>query len=103
MNSRDISESDKVAILGASRGLGWATYQSLIKLNPSAQYFLSSRKIQQRIDDVTSLTQLCVQDFSKDELDSDFLNKLNCGNAFFKPNLKSSQIKIVPITIQYQG
>jgi NAD(P)-dependent dehydrogenase (short-subunit alcohol dehydrogenase family) len=35
----------KFILLGASRGLGWATYQALQKKYPAAEFFLVSRKI----------------------------------------------------------
>lgn len=35
----------KFILLGASRGLGWATYQALQKKYPAAEFFLVSRRI----------------------------------------------------------
>jgi hypothetical protein len=40
------NQIQRVAILGASRGLGWATYQKISAQFPEAQFLLVSRKIQ---------------------------------------------------------
>lgn len=61
--------SHKFILLGASRGLGWATYQVLQKRFPSADFFLVSRKIGE--GHFKSLK--C--DFSK-ELSSEFINEI---------------------------
>lgn len=81
MNSESISSNHRFALLGASRGLGWATYEALKKENPEAYFFLSSRKILDRQNDVTRFTQVFPQDFSslcseKDFISSPFLSSL---------------------------
>lgn len=82
MNSRSFSNeklilpTDRIAILGASRGLGWSLYQALRAQNKALNFFLSSRKIQQRQKDVSAETVLQPQDFSKTPLDKSFLKSL---------------------------
>lgn len=84
MNSRSFSNekeklilpTDRIAILGASRGLGWALYQELLTQNKTPNYFLSSRKIQQRKAEVSAKTVLLPQDFSKTPPDESFLKNL---------------------------
>ena len=76
MKSRQISGNDRIALLGSSRGLGWATYQELLRQQPDGQYFLSSRKIQTRENEVSKSTKLVSQDFSKTPVDFSFLNDL---------------------------
>jgi short-subunit dehydrogenase len=81
MNASQISTMDRVVLLGSSRGLGWATYQTLVKNYSSANYFLSSRKIANRAGQVSEKTFLVPQDFSKIPLDPQFVRQL----AEFKP------------------
>ena len=64
----------KFILLGASRGLGWATYQALAKKYPAAEFLLVSRKIAE------GNYQSFKFDFSK-ELSTDFLIKI----SDFKP------------------
>lgn len=64
----------KFILLGASRGLGWATYQALAKKYPAAEFLLVSRKI------ADGNYQSFKFDFSK-ELSTDFLTKI----SDFKP------------------
>lgn len=59
----------KFILLGASRGLGWATYQALAKKYPAAEFLLISRRIAE------GNYQSFKFDFSK-ELSSEFLTKL---------------------------
>ena len=66
--------SHKFILLGASRGLGWATYQALAKKYPAAEFLLVSRKIAE------GNYQSFKFDFAK-ELTSEFLTKL----VDFKP------------------
>lgn len=62
-------------LLGASRGLGWATYQLLSKkMNDS--FLLSSRKIKTRSEEVNQNTKLVEQDFSKVPVNVEFLAEL---------------------------
>ncbi|AZZ37960.1 hypothetical protein CIK05_14495 [Bdellovibrio sp. qaytius] len=63
----------KFILLGASRGLGWATYQALAKKYPAAEFLLVSRKITE------GNYQSFKFDFAK-ELSSDFLTKLSDFN-----------------------
>ena len=66
----------RFVLLGASRGLGWATYQQLNQQNPESLFFLSSRKILSRQRDVSAKTHLVAQDFSVLPLNLDFLNQI---------------------------
>jgi len=75
-HDKQIKPTDRIAILGASRGLGWTTYRHLLELQSDADYFLSSRKIEQRRNEITGNTVLFVQDFSKPEIDPEFLKAL---------------------------
>lgn len=61
--------SHKFILLGASRGLGWATYQALAKKYPAAEFLLISRKISEGHYHSFKF------DFSK-ELTAEFLTKL---------------------------
>lgn len=74
---------EKFILLGASRGLGWCVYQQLAKKNLQDQFLLSSRKIENRKSEVTTNTQLVAADYSRSEMDFDFLQKL----ADFKPSV----------------
>lgn len=65
----------KFILLGASRGLGWATYQALAKKYPAAEFMLVSRKIGE--GNFKSLKY----DFSK-ELSSEFITEI----IDFNPN-----------------
>jgi short-subunit dehydrogenase len=68
------NETERIVILGASRGLGWATYQKMSTRFPQGQFLLVSRKIKNC--DVGSNTQIVAQDFSKAPLAQDFLQAL---------------------------
>lgn len=61
--------SHKFILLGASRGLGWATYEALAKKYPAAEFMLVSRKIGE--GNFKSLKY----DFSK-ELSSEFITEI---------------------------
>ncbi|MBC7741050.1 MAG: SDR family NAD(P)-dependent oxidoreductase [Bdellovibrionaceae bacterium] len=78
--SKKTATIDRMALLGSSRGLGWATYQILTKNCPDAFYFLSSRKINNRSKEVTKLSTLIAQDFSKTPVASSFLDDLKKFN-----------------------
>ena len=67
-------------LLGASRGLGWATYQQL-SLNTNDLFLLSSRKIKMRSEEVNKNTELIEQDFSKVPINLEFISELQS----FKP------------------
>jgi len=64
----------KFILLGASRGLGWATYQALAKKYPAAEFLLVSRKI------ADGNYQSFKFDFAK-ELTTEFLTQI----SDFKP------------------
>lgn len=68
------NRNQRIAILGASRGLGWAAYQKISVQLPEAQFLLVSRKIQNC--SVGANTQVSAQDFSKKPLLDDFLKTL---------------------------
>lgn len=70
----------KIAILGASRGLGWALYQQLLRDYEESEFLLVSRKVEQKRADLGSRTSLCTQDFSEAQLNSDFLIQLQNFN-----------------------
>ncbi len=76
MKSRQISSEDRIALLGSSRGLGWATYQELVKSFPRNSYFMASRKISVRQSEMSENTKLISQDFSKTPVDFNFLQSL---------------------------
>lgn len=78
-----ITNSDRIAILGASRGLGWSLYQQLSFKAPEAYYFLSSRKIQNRSSEVSNKTELVTQDFSEVPVQEHFIDQLKK----FKPTI----------------
>ena len=68
------NQIQRIAILGASRGLGWATYQKISAQIPETQFLLVSRKIQNcRIG---NNTQIFSQDFSKMSVSPDFFQAL---------------------------
>lgn len=72
----------KWILLGASRGLGWATYQQLLQREPESEFLLCSRRIQRRESEIEVLrTQTLTSDFSK-ELEPDFFQSL----SRFKPH-----------------
>lgn len=73
----------RFALLGCSRGLGWATFQELQKKQYVTAFLLSSRKIQERQIEISQSTQNATteilyvnQDFSKLPIDPQFLNTL---------------------------
>lgn len=68
----------KIVILGASRGLGSATYQALNLKYPDAQFILSSRKIENC--QTYGNTKKIVQDFSKTPVDTIFFNEIKNFN-----------------------
>lgn len=67
---------DRIALLGSSRGLGWATYQELLAEQPDISYLLASRKIKAREGAISQNTILISQDFSKTPVESTFLQQL---------------------------
>ncbi len=68
--------SEKYVLLGASRGLGFATYQQLHQQKPSAKFLLSSRKIKSKWDNQINRTEVIEQDFSKVPVQFNFLSEL---------------------------
>lgn len=71
----------RFALLGASRGLGWATYQTLQNYYKNSEFLLSSRKIQARQSEVSAAnTTLLSQDFSKLPVQLDFIQSLKKFN-----------------------
>ncbi len=80
---------NRIAILGASRGLGWAVYSELSGAFPRSEFFLSSRKINEKFEIINNKPELKVktilkpQDFSKTPLAISFLKDLES----FKPTL----------------
>ena len=67
---------NRIALLGASRGLGWAVYTQLAEKNKDTSFFLSSRKISEKIKFVSNNTIIKPQDFSKVPLQTGFLEDL---------------------------
>ena len=71
---------NRIAILGASRGLGWALYSELVETNKEISFFLSSRKINEKVktlyENTKLKTQLIPQDFSKTPVDPHFVKIL---------------------------
>lgn len=78
---QSLSNKDRIAILGASRGLGWAFYQEIVKQFPEIHFLLASRKILERKNEVTKNTILITQDFSKVPVSSVFLSQLKSFNS----------------------
>lgn len=76
MKSRQILTSDRFILLGASRGLGWATYQNLLQRFKNQEFLLASRRIKQKELLVSDKTQLIEQDFSKGRCDEKFVQQL---------------------------
>ncbi len=74
--TENISNKDRVAILGSSRGLGWSVYKELVSQFPEIQFFLSSRKILDRQAEISDRTRLYAQDFSKAPVQAHFFNLL---------------------------
>lgn len=70
----------KIAILGASRGLGWSTYLHYKTQDNDTEFFLSSRKIKNYVQD--PLVQAFSCDFSK----MDQVDKLIIEFSQFKPD-----------------
>ena len=66
--------------MGASRGLGWATYQELNRRSETQAFLLSSRKINARKNQVSANTELVEQDYSVTPVGSDFLTRLQDFN-----------------------
>ena len=67
---------NRIALLGASRGLGWALYTQLAEKNKEARFFLSSRKMTEKLKFVSNHTEIKPQDFSKLPIQSSFLKDL---------------------------
>jgi short-subunit dehydrogenase len=65
--------SSKFLLLGASRGLGAATYKQLLLQYPEAEFLLSSRKILAHENLKAEKTNLIAQDFSKTPMNQNFL------------------------------
>lgn len=78
-----ITNLDRIAILGASRGLGWSLYQRCLMQAPQACYFLTSRKIQNKASEVSDKTELVVQNFSEVPVKENFFDQLKK----FKPTI----------------
>lgn len=76
------SSHHKFILLGASRGLGWATYLNLAKKYPEAEFLLVSRKISAKRSNslINSRTTLLDYDFSSAELSEDFLQHVQKFN-----------------------
>ncbi len=51
------AKGHKYILLGASRGLGWATYQEIKIQEPDSEFLLVSRKIDTKKNDLKSLTK----------------------------------------------
>lgn len=68
--------NEKFIMLGASRGLGWHTYQQLQKVKPQSEFLISSRKVLLKTGEVPAHTTLIQQDFSKPGVNPEFLNQL---------------------------
>ncbi len=68
--------NEKFIMLGASRGLGWRTYQLLLKQKPQAEFLISSRKVLLKTGEVSQNTQLIPQDFSKLGINAEFESQL---------------------------
>ena len=71
---------NRIAILGASRGLGWALYSKLAETDKDISFFLSSRKINEKFNTQAeknnSKAQLVAQDFSKTPVEASFVKAL---------------------------
>ena len=67
---------EKFILLGASRGLGWETYKILHARYPQAFFLISSRKIEQKKNELLDRTVIFSQDFSKPEFDLNFIKTL---------------------------
>lgn len=76
MKSRQILTSDRFILLGASRGLGWATYQNLFQRFKNQEFLLVSRRIKQKGLSISDKTHLIEQDFSKGYCDEKFVQQL---------------------------
>ncbi len=71
---------NRIAILGASRGLGWALYTELAALNNETSFFLVSRKIEEKLKFIPNSTSIKAQDFSKVPISKSFLKDLQNFN-----------------------
>ncbi len=76
MPAEKLTDQDRIVILGASRGLGWALYLELVKLIPQGNFLLGSRKIFERKASVSITTQLIAEDFSKVPVATNFIAAL---------------------------
>lgn len=68
-------------MLGASRGLGWCTYQLLQAQKPEAEFLISSRKVLSKAGEVPQNTKLIQQDFSKPGINGEFESQLKAFGA----------------------
>lgn len=71
---------NRIAIFGASRGLGWALYTELAATDKETSFFLVSRKIEEKLKFVTNTTTIKAQDFSKLPVSQNFLKDLENFN-----------------------
>ncbi len=71
---------EKFLLLGASRGLGWESYKSLVRRKPDSKFLLVSRKIKTRENQVLGSSFLLEQDFSKLPLDLNFFEQVKTFN-----------------------
>jgi short-subunit dehydrogenase len=73
--------SNRFILLGASRGLGWATYQQLVQQNEKDYFLLISRRIEFRKKEILARTETLSQDFSQTPVRIDFLQQLQNFSA----------------------
>ena len=66
----------KFILLGASRGLGWATYKALQKKFSSGEFLLISRKILTRENEISASTRCLAYDFSTGIAPNEFIEQL---------------------------
>jgi short-subunit dehydrogenase len=71
---------EKFLLLGASRGLGWETYKSLMRRKSDSKFLLVSRKIKTKENQVSGSSFLLEQDFSKLPVELNFFEQVKIFN-----------------------
>jgi len=68
--------NEKFIMLGASRGLGWCTYQLLQILKQPSDFLINSHNVLVKTGEIAQNTKLIQQDFSKPGIDQEFETQL---------------------------
>lgn len=71
------AKGHKYILLGASRGLGWATYQEIKRQEPNSEVLLVARKVDSKKNELKSLTTSYSFDLTKWATDQSLLAKMS--------------------------